>query len=171
MRTLEQTFILPATASTLSFDFAFSTDATSSGVLFPDSFAASVLTAGGEFLDILVVDLLGVVPDPSDGIEGIIGAMPIDVAIDDTVTIPGFIPFAAGTSYSGRIDVLLPSAVLGQNATVFFDLFDEFDGASTIAAVDNVGTRAIPAPGAFGLVLAGLIATISVRRRRMVLCG
>jgi hypothetical protein len=124
-RTLEQTFSLPAAPGALAFDFAFSTETGAQGPAFPDSFAALLVTAGGDFLDILVVDLLAAIADPSDCIEGITGALPIDVDLDALATIPGFLPFAGGTTYSGRISLMLPAAVLGQEATIYFDLFDE----------------------------------------------
>jgi hypothetical protein len=160
VRTLEQTVTIPAAPSTVTFDFAFSTDGTSvPGGIFPDSFAVSLITTVGDFLDILVVDLLGVLPDPSDGIEWITGALPIDVDLDPAVTIPGFSPVAGGTSYSGRINLALPASVRGQAATLYFDLYDEPDGASTIAAVDNVSVdpaNTIPVPATLGLLLIGM---------------
>lgn len=156
-RTLEQTFSVPASASTLAFDFAFSTTGIPPTGAIPDSFAVSVISALGDFLDILVVDLLGVVPDPSDGIEIITGATPIDVAFDSSISIVGF-PVGIGTTFSGRISLGLPSAVLGQDVTLFFDLFDQIDDANTIAGVDNISlrTRAVPEPATLALILAGL---------------
>lgn len=138
---------------------------------FPDSFAASVITATGDFLDLLVVDLFGAVADPSDGIEFITGALPIDVTLDPAVTIPDFLPFTSGTSFSGRVSLMLPAAVLGQDATLYFDLFDELDGAATIAAVDNVAVapaNAVPTPATLGLMLIGLAAVYRRRDREEV---
>lgn len=134
---------------------------------FPDSFAASLVTASGDFLDLLVTDVYGVLPDPSDGLEPITGALPITVQFDDTVTIAGFAPFPNGTTYAGRIGLRLP--VFGEEATLYFDLFDEPDGASSIAALDWITvTQAIPVPGTLGLVLAGLLAAGTVRAPRRV---
>lgn len=158
--TLEQTFTLPATSSTLVFDFAFSTDAAAPTSGFPDSFAVSLYTTDWVyFLDILVVDGYGAVPDPSDGIELIVGALPIDVDLAPTVAIPGFI--------SGHVSLLLPAAVLGQDVILSFDLFDQADGAITIAAVDNVAVEptAVPAPATLGLLALGL-AVAGIARRR-----
>ena len=105
IRTLEQTINIPAVPSTLSFDFAFSTEGDPSIGVFPDSFAVSLITTlDGDFLDILVVDAFGVFPDPSDGIEGITGATPIDVSYDSTVGIPGF-----GGAAPGRVVPVEPS--------------------------------------------------------------
>lgn len=166
--TLEQTFTLPATSSTLVFDFAFSTDAAAPTSGFPDSFAVSLYTTDGVyFLDILVVDGYGAVPDPSDGIEATTGALPVDVVRDPTVAIPGFVPFVGGFSLSGHVSLLLPAAVLGQDATLYFDLFDQADGAITIAAVDNVAVEptAVPAPATLGLLALGLAAAGIARRR------
>lgn len=154
IRTLSQTFTTPASPSVLTFDFAFSTNATPFSI--PDSFAAShITTADGEFLDILVVDFFGPIPDPSDGIEFLTGAVPIDVSFDETVTIAGFTPFAGGTTYSGRITLDLPAIVLGEEATLFFDLFDELDVADTIAALDNISltTQATPIPEPMSVVV------------------
>jgi hypothetical protein len=108
------------------------------------------------------------VPDPSDGIESITGALPIDVDLDAAVGIPGFIPFIGGTSYAGRIRLTLPTAVLGQEATLYFDLFDQTDGAATRAAVDNIAlvpTNAAPVPATLGLLLIGLGAASATRSR------
>jgi len=86
-RTLEQTYTIPSLPTRFSFDFAFSTEGTPT-LGFPDSFASSKLTTvDGDFLDILVVDAVGIVPDPSDGIEWLTGATPIDVVYDPSVTI------------------------------------------------------------------------------------
>jgi len=172
LRTLSQTLVIPGAASELVFDFAFSTaddGSTSDPFVFPDSFAASLFTdPDGDFLDILVVDEAGPLPDPSDGIEGLTGALPIVVDLDDTVGLAGFVPLAGATTFSGHIRVALPAQVRGETATLFFDLFDEPDGAATIAAVDNVAVAAlaVPAPAPGLLVLAGLASLGAARRRR-----
>ena len=141
MRTLEQTYTTPSVPTLLSFDFAFSTDMTIASGFFPDSFVSSELTlADGEYLDIMVADAYGVWEDPSDGIEFFTGATPIDVTYDPSVTIPGFTPLG-GITFSGRISLWLPDSVLGEQATLYFDLFDELDGSKTIAAVDNISVE------------------------------
>ena len=168
LRTLEQTVGLPATNATLAFDFAFST-AGSPSAGFPDSFAVSLLTSvDGDFLDILVVDGFGVVADPSDGIEGLTGALPIDVMLDSGVAIAGFMPLAGGTTFSGRASLVLPVEVLAEEATLFIDLFDEMDGFASIAAVDNlsVSERAVPEPASAALVLLGIAGLLRARRCR-----
>jgi hypothetical protein len=168
-RTLEQTFTLPSEASDLPFDFAFSSETTPvPGGLFPNAFTAFLDGAGGA-LDILAVDLVGVVPDRSDGDERTFGVLPIDVDLDPAVLIPGFVPIAGGASYSGRIGLLLPAAVLGQDATLYFDLYDYGYGASRIAAVDNVTigpANTVPLPATLGLLLLGTVATAATRRRQ-----
>jgi hypothetical protein len=157
MRTLEQTFTVPSLSTTLSFDFAFSTDDITPSGFFPDSFAASLLTTvDGDFLDILVVDAFGPFPDPSDGIEWITGAVPIDVTYDSSVSIAGFTPIAGGQTFSGRISLDLPAVVLGEEATLYFDLFDESDGFNAIAAVDNINVTPVPEPATGTLILTGL---------------
>lgn len=167
LRTLEQTFSIPAIPSLFAFDFAFTTE----GVLpisgFPDSFAVSILTFAGEFLDILVVDALGAVPDPSDGIEVITGALSIQVGFDPSVGIPGFTPLG-GATFSGHISVPFQGAVLGQDATVFVDLFDAADGFATRAAVDNfsIGAHAVAEPATLVLVMLGLAGMSATRRPR-----
>ena len=166
-RLLQQTFTLPTAPAILAFDFAFSTAAPFPGTGFPDSFTASLITVGGDFLDILVVDRLGVVADPSDGMEWLTGALPIDVTFNPAAAIPGFQALAGGTDYSGHISLLLPSTVLGQGATLYFELFDENGLAGTIAAIDNVGTypAAVPMPATSALLAIGLAAFSGGRRR------
>lgn len=173
--TLEQTFTLPATSSTLVFDFAFSTsipDGTSvpeDPGIFPDSFTVSLYTTDWVyFLDILVVDVVrGAVPDPSDGDEQHADALPIDVDLDPGVTISGFNRFAGGFSTSGRISLPLPANVLGRDVALYFDLYDGPDGAATRAALDNVvvESAAVPEPATLGLLALGLAAAVAARRR------
>lgn len=165
---LEQTFDIPNAPSTLSFDFAFSTtsSATSPPSL-PDSFSVSVLTANNlDFLDILVVDIVQeALTDPSEGLPGV---TPIDASLDTSFFIFGFVGLKNGTDFSGRVSLLLPSNVLGEKATIFFDLFD-FDGFETIAAVDNItltSSPIVPEPASlaiWGVILGG---TLMRRRRR-----
>ena len=159
LRTLEQTFTIPSLPTQFFFDFAFSTVFTggSGSIFFPDSFAASIVTtADYDFLDILVVDDWGVIPDPSDGIEEWMGATPIDVMFDPSITIAGFIPLSGGTTFSGRVSLWLPGEVLGEEATIYFDLFDEDNGFDTIAAVDNISAVPIPEPTTFMLLFIAL---------------
>jgi hypothetical protein len=170
LRTLEQAFAIPADASVLTFDFAFST-AGATNSQYPDAFSASVITdVDGDYLDILVVDVYGAAPDPSAGLEGSLGfgTWPIDVALDAAVTIPGFTPFADGTTSGGRVSLMLPTEVRGEDATLYFDLFDRFDEAQSIAAVDNVGVSlaAAPLPDTAYLLLAGLLAVARRTRSR-----
>ncbi len=164
---LEQSFTLLSVPAVLSFDFAFSTATTGPAVAFPDAFAAQVVIATGALLDILVVDLNGAVPDPLHGDEAANGALPIDVALDPTVTIPGFTPFAGGTLYAGRVRMTLPAAALGQEATLYFDLYGQADGAATRVALDNLSQDPASAPVAPtpALLLAGIAAAALSRRR------
>ncbi len=180
--TLGQDLTLPGAPAVLSFDFGFATADDGSfdaGAGFPDSFAVGLTTAGGAWLDILVVDLLGPLPDPSDGIEGLTGATPIDVVFDPSVSIPGFAPGSGATAYGGAISVSLPASVLGEGATLAFDLFDEEDGARTVAAVDNIAiaagqppSPAVPEPATGVLLGVGLVAGAGwVTRRGGRRCG
>jgi len=163
--TLGQDLTLPPSPSLLSFDFGFSTagdGSTDAGMGFPDSFAVSLVTAAN-FLDILVVDEAGgVVPDPGGSLT---------VAYDPTIAIAGFAPLAGGASaLSGSITLLLPASVLGDDATLFFDLFDEEDGHRSVAAVDNIALQAAPAPAvpepATGLLLTVGLAAMAATARR-----
>jgi hypothetical protein len=171
-RTLEQSFTLPVTPARLVFDFAFSTSIADASAVPPrtppDSFTVSLwTTVGNYFLDILVADVGGAAPDPSDGMEGTTGALPIDVGFDTGITIPGFTPFAGGFSTGGRINLLLPAVVRGLEGTLYFDLFDQSDGATTRVALDNISVEpvsTVPAPATLGLMLIGLAAARAVRR-------
>jgi hypothetical protein len=173
LRTLEQTFLLPAAPARLFFDFAFSTSILSGAdvltdIFFPDSFAVSLVTTDlVYFVDILVVDVYGAVPDPSDGIETDVGALPIAVGLDPRITIAGFAPFTDGFSTSGHVDLWLPAAIRDREVTLYFDLFEKPDGANTRAAIDNVAVAAmaVPAPATLSLVLLGLAAAGVARRR------
>lgn len=167
LRTLETNpFDIPTSNSVLSFDFAFST--TGSLAAFQDSFAASLITSiDGDFLDLFVVDsVVLALPDPSGDIAVLTG---IPAVNDETVSITGFTRFSGGAYFSGRVTVTLPSTVLGEEATLYFDLFDQNDGAETIAAVDNItitsASGVIPEPASvatWSLMLLG----ITLRRRR-----
>ena len=83
------------------FDFAFSTsiadiDSVPPGI-FSDFFAVSLYTTDEScFLDILVVDVQGAVPDPSDGIESITSVLPVDVDLDGFVEQIGTISISEG---------------------------------------------------------------------------
>ncbi len=93
-RTLQQGFLVVGHHYRLSFDFAFSTQATTPpGAGVADALAVSIVTAGGDYLDILAADVVGAVPDPSDGNEAANNAVPIQVGLDPTVTLSGFLPF------------------------------------------------------------------------------
>jgi len=166
-RSLEQTFIIPSILTQFSFDFAFSTTGTltTEDETFPDSFASSII-ADGYFLDIMVVDIRGVVPDASDGIEDTTGAMPIDVVFNPYVTIAGFTPLANSITYSGRISLWLPDDVLGKEATLYFELFSQDDGLQTIAAVDNISATPVPEPGTLMLLATGLVGITGLLLRR-----
>jgi len=162
--TLGQDLTLPPSPAVLSFDVGFSTavdGSTDVGMGFPDSFAVSLVTTA-DFLDILVVDAAGgVVADPG-------GSLP--VTYDPTSTIAGFAPLAGAGALSGAITLPLPASMLGDDATLFFDLFDEEDGHRSIAAVDNIALQAAPAPAvpepATGLLLTvGLAAMAGAARR------
>jgi hypothetical protein len=164
LRTLEQTFTVPTLPTFLSFNFAFSTEGTPDKIpqgVFPDSFATSkITTLDGDILDLLVVDVYSVVPDP----ESIPGATPINVSYDPSVTIDGFdsFAFASGTTFYGRISLWLPDNVLGEEATLYFDLFDELDTFATKAAVDNISAEPIPEPGTVLLLSAGLVSLLGL---------
>lgn len=165
-RTLAQTFSIPATGSIFSFDFAFSTEGVAPIAGLPDSFAVSIQTIAGDLLDILVVDALGVVPDPSDGIEVVTGATAISVTFDSSIGTPGYVALG-GTVFGGRISMAFPNSVLGQDATLFVDLFDQSDGFASRAAVDNfsVTARAVTEPTSLLLTGLGLIGLCATRRR------
>lgn len=166
LRTLEQTFVIPLGATALSFDYAFSTTATAAlHPSSPDSFAVSLeTTIDGELLDIFVVDYGGPIPDPSDGDEIMNMVEAIDV---QSVSRPfdGFVGFTGGTTYTGRVTVFFPTQVLGEEATLYFDL-GNFDGNAfdSIAAVDNI--TIIPEPTSFAIWALLVLAPCSTHRRR-----
>ena len=171
-RALNQTFDIASGATSLSFDFAFSTTATiATAPLLPDSFSASVVTTtDGETLDVLVVDLFGAIPDPSEGFEAFFGVELIDVAIDPSVTIPGYIGLGA-TEFSGRVTFSLPPQVRDEEATITFRLLDNDIAAHlSRAAVDNItvesGTGVVPEPTSIAAWGAILCSGLLIRRRR-----
>jgi len=130
-------------------------------------FSASTDLAGWTAEFTLVVDLAGADAYPSANREWFTGALPILVDLDPGIAIPDFPLFVTGSAYSGRITVWLPDAILGQDATLYFDLYDQADNASSIAGIDNVSvqpTRAAPAPATLGLLLVGLAAGAAARR-------
>ena len=166
-RTLSQHFSIPVIGSSFSFDFAFSTEGIPPFGGLADSLAVSIQTLAGDLLDILVVDALGAVADPSDGIETVTGATPITVSLDPSVGIAGFAPLS-GVGFAGRVSLRLPNVVLGQDATLFVDLFDQGDGFASRGAVDNfsVTTLAVPEPSALALIVLGLAGGMGAARRR-----
>jgi hypothetical protein len=167
LRSLEQSFTVPAGGGILAFDFSFSADGGPPQLgQFSDSFFVSLLTAT-DLLDILVVDFLGVLPDPSDPLQ----SPAIDVGFVAGSPIAGFVPFAnAGSAtFGGSVSVVLPSAVLGVDATVFFELEgDTADGFTTRAAIDNVRISAasVSEPGTLALFALGALGAAALRRRR-----
>jgi hypothetical protein len=125
VRTLELALAIPSVPSNLSFDFAFSTTSTSATPpTKPDSFEVSLITLDNQFLDLLVVDVVGV--------KSVFGVSP-----DFSISIPGFAGLG-GTEVSGRVSLALPSSVLGKSATIYFDLLNNDSTFGSIAAVDNI---------------------------------
>lgn len=166
-RTLEQVFSVPTGASTLAFDFAFSTQAAEGSVpSIPNSFAVSLLTDDSDFLKLLLVDGRKLQPV---GVDIATTPLPSGVAYDDSLTIDGFQPFSGGVSYSGRLTIDLPNAVLGDNATIFFDLYDTIDDTHlAIAAIDNLqvtSSGVVPEPTSLA-IWAIAIGTLATHRRR-----
>ncbi len=166
---LSQTFVIPDAASVLSFDFAFSTEATpASAGFFPDAFSAELTTSPGrDVLDIFVADVLAVQNDPSNRFQASYGTVPINVSYDPLITIAGFGGFAGGTEYSGRISLSLPGEVLGETATISFGLVD-FDFDASIAALDNLSVTStssvIPEPSS-RWIWVGTLALVTYRYR------
>jgi hypothetical protein len=162
-RTLSQSLVIPSGPSVLAFDFGFSTDASSDPCVgsgpscFPDSFAVSLIADGGASLDILVADAREAIPDPSDGRESQNVVLPIEVQFSAGVAIQDFERFPGGTSWGGHVSLALPASVRGLGATLYFDLYDQGDGAESRAAIDHVSlTTAVPAPATLSLLLVGL---------------
>jgi len=94
----------------------------------------------------------------------------LPVTYDPTVTIDGFTPLAGASALSGTITLPLPVSILGDDATLAFDLLDENDGHRTVAAVDNIAIEPAAAPAvpepATGLLLGvGLTALVVGGRR------
>jgi hypothetical protein len=174
LRTLEQTFTIPSLPTYLSFDFAFSTlqDSSNNNLdTYPDSFFASLCTfndnpANEDYLEIFVVDANEPLPDPSDGIESITGAVPIDVEFNPSVTISGFEPFVDGITFYGRISLSLPDVVLGEEATVYFDLMDQDDGHKSKAAIDNINISPVPEPSTIFLLCTGLLGLAGLGKKK-----
>ena len=166
-RTLSQHFSIPLIGSSFSFDFAFSTEDIPPFGGLADSLAVSIQTVAGDLLDILVVDALGAVADPSDGIETVTGATPITVSLDARFVIDGYVPLS-GVGFAGHVSLRLPDVVLGQDATLFVDLFDQRDGFASRGVVDNflVTTLAVPEPSALALIVLGLAGGMGAVRRR-----
>ncbi|WP_220498080.1 hypothetical protein [Stieleria mannarensis] len=178
---LQQEFTVPSVASTLSFDFAFSTEGSPSTVgPVIDAFSVNLKSRSGldDLLDILVVDaVVGVKIDPADGSE-IPPKRAIDVSLESVAFDPGFSGFTGGTDFFGRVSVDLPSEVLGDEVTLSFNLID-VDGPggfglpdpfATIAAVDNItltsSSSVIPEPASVATWSLMLLGTTLRRRRR-----
>ncbi|MCS7470188.1 hypothetical protein NZK35_26375 [Stieleria sp. ICT_E10.1] len=170
---LMQTVTIPGGSSSLTFDFAFSTTATTpTGATLDDSFAAELTTSPDtDVLDLFVVDVSGVVPDPLDGLESFFpGVVPIDVDFDPSVSIAGFQSKTGGTDFFGRVSLDLPNTVLGESATITFRLLDNDFGFETVAAIDNFAVSSsnstIPEPASLAvwIVMAG--GCMSMRRKR-----
>lgn len=172
---LTQTFTIPSSASTLSFDFAFSTSNPSGTSTGFDSFSVELTTnADLDILDILVVDYeVEVSPDPL----GPFGLpfppfVPIDVSYVPSASFPGFQGVTGETkAFYGKISLTLPDEVLGELATITFDLGNQDPGAQTLAALDNLAVTTnnpIPEPSSFALWLGATAVMLgsSTRRRR-----
>ncbi|WP_182866472.1 hypothetical protein [Stieleria mannarensis] len=169
---LKQTFTIPGGGSSLTFDFAFSTTATTPiGPTFDDALAAELTTSPGtDVLDLFVVDVSGVTKDPLDGMESFFPkVVPIDVDFDPSISIAGFQGKTGGTDFSGRISLSLPSEVLGEAATITFRLLDN-DGFDTVAAIDNFSVVSsntpIPEPSSHAVWMVMAAGGLSRRRKR-----
>lgn len=142
----------------LSFDFSFTTSAAGGGGT--DSFAVGLLSDdfNDPFVDVIVMDdALGVVPDPfGDG---------WDVTYQAGPAVAG-LSLLAGTSFSGRVSLQIPTLLFGDDVTLFFDLFDGFPSVLTRVGIDNVEFAPLmvavsePPPLAL-LLIAGVVVAVA----------
>jgi hypothetical protein len=145
LTSLEQQFILPVGAKSLSFDYGLSsTPDGTSGFPFADGLSASLL-------DPATLDPILSTPGFSDFFfEDRAGAQSFDPSL---VSIVG-----------NRVTLYLTSVPDGTNALIVFDLLGGDDGFATQATIDNVAVF-IPAPGAGLLAMIGLPLLGRIRRR------
>jgi hypothetical protein len=141
LSSLEQTFTLPHNATSLSFDYTF----TSTGPATPaaDTFTASLLEPGPSFAPI-------VSKSASDTWFFLRDSSP-------------FVDSASGVSISGGTVTLdLTAVAKPQDALLAFDLIDGNGLADTTVTIDNV--QVVPEPAT--LALLGLAGGFAARRRR-----
>lgn len=124
-----------AAAPVLRLDFGFATDEPELPDSFFDSFSVTLqgTNAAGTAL-LLTADRTGVVWTPEN--PGGLALSPADVETMET-NYPAWLPtLAIRMAYS--LAFALPQALVGQPGTLFLDLFDNLNGAESLAWVGNL---------------------------------
>lgn len=152
---LQQMFLLPPEAMTLSFDLEISTDGVLVPAGTPDSFQASLFATN---------PLQALLPARSS-----IGPAFLQVDAPDVITSKIDNPILTTFGDVTRVDLDV-SSVAGQEVLLEFLLTDNpsnSDGLVTTVRIDNVTLSAVPEPSFFGLLASVAIVTMTKRRRRV----
>ncbi|MBN2373260.1 PEP-CTERM sorting domain-containing protein [bacterium] len=137
---LYQDFVIPASPEPIKFDFHFWTSGPDyQYAMFIDALTASLCTTGGDLIDFLIIDDMGMIIDP-------------------LATVTASSIFSGG--YHLSLDV---SGFAGNYATLYFDLWDEDDLANSVAKIDNVTANPVPEPGTILLFIIGIIGLAGFR--------
>jgi len=146
---LYQRLKIPADAFLLEFDVAFSSTGTDnsgdSGHTFFDFFQVSYLDGSDDSLDTYFVDIDAMGPyDPKTFFS---------------------LPFSLNSMdwYNFSFDI---SNLRGHTGTLYFDLWDGYDGIISQVLIDNVAITPVPEPATMMLFACGLAGLIGFSRRR-----
>jgi hypothetical protein len=136
----------------LQFNFGFASQESASAGTIHDSLTISMQSSDGLLTTVfLTIDPNGLLLSPPS--TGTLQVNPAQMSLTPTA-YPSLQPSLPNqTSY--LFSAPLPSAYLGKNVTVYFDLFNNQDSQASQAWFNNLAVVPVPEPPAYVLILTG----------------
>lgn len=162
LRTESRSMLMPAASDEtfLAFHFGFETDEVfGPGVIF-DSFSIGIENAAGDrFATLLTADASGVVYAP--GTPGGV-AIPGGAITASLIPVPSLNPNLT-QRYAAYVQAFLPQDFAGQEATLYFDLFDNQNGTASLGWFTDL--TVVPEPTTAVLLGLGGLLWLGLRKR------